>query len=783
MCPFFVFNSNQILFICKLNNPNMRKLLLPFLFFCSFLSEAQTWQNITPQNGAFPITDIQSDSKGNLYVFCPSGIFTSTNQGVNWSKLGKGIFNAFNTINSKSHLSAGSHRLLLINDTIHLFVPYQEYNSNIYNSIYYDKGSNSWKTSNKSMTIDYSSSKIVRTSKLIAYINLGDSKQNYLIYTSDGMKTWNQKSISSNTKSLFVMNNKLFYFNNDTLISTIDGNLVTKNLLRQNNEIEIVNNKISDISIAKNGGVSDSVFFLELDTISFKWKTITRNLLSKPISQNYNSPIKLLKNGWLIAIGQNDPLCLNNSLLSKDFGKTWEKLIFKESVTGYYVNIPFDLINGRLYFMSPYKLMQSSSISNPTDFNYTDPTGFGSQFNYEGEFSISKNFIGSHLKIAFCNSDPLDKRQRWDGTKWNTIPNPKIPTANSVGYKNTTSNYYIWSFNKYLLYTKDEGISWDSLQYPIPKNEDFNVTEIKNIFYAVNSKKVNDTIFVTNDFGKNWIIKTIPTSILTGAAPAFSRLDFKGDTLYLIQNKDNVKKIYSSMDQGSTWDDITYNIPENLYIYQSDDYNEIIDNNNKETICALRNPNKYAYINYRLNRKSKTWDLLDSSKYYFNTSFQMDTSMRINFDKQIINYEFRYQNGNWFNINNIIDKLQKGDTILQNWNFPYLYYNNKGLYVTTNFGLFYTPYPNYVTGLQSENKEIETIKEYSIYPNPTENHIQIKTQETELDFRITDMTGRELENRKNWNTQNAIDITNLESGFYLLKVKGKNETTLKFVKR
>ncbi|MHA7843654.1 MAG: T9SS type A sorting domain-containing protein [Winogradskyella sp.] len=69
--------------------------------------------------------------------------------------------------------------------------------------------------------------------------------------------------------------------------------------------------------------------------------------------------------------------------------------------------------------------------------------------------------------------------------------------------------------------------------------------------------------------------------------------------------------------------------------------------------------------------------------------------------------------------------------------------------------------------------EFEEQKTFSIYPNPTTQYIQLTNIETQEEFIIYDVNGREvLKGVYEPNTQ--INVNNLESGLYYIKLKGKS---------
>jgi len=69
---------------------------------------------------------------------------------------------------------------------------------------------------------------------------------------------------------------------------------------------------------------------------------------------------------------------------------------------------------------------------------------------------------------------------------------------------------------------------------------------------------------------------------------------------------------------------------------------------------------------------------------------------------------------------------------------------------------------------------------FSIYPNPATNFIEIKTDLEYTLFTIIDLTGKTVKTIKN---QSKTDISDLNKGIYLIKIIGRNNTTIqKFVK-
>ncbi len=71
--------------------------------------------------------------------------------------------------------------------------------------------------------------------------------------------------------------------------------------------------------------------------------------------------------------------------------------------------------------------------------------------------------------------------------------------------------------------------------------------------------------------------------------------------------------------------------------------------------------------------------------------------------------------------------------------------------------------------------------ELSLYPNPVADILNIKTKEKVQSASVFDMSGRKIEARV---MDNAVDVTNLEKGTYIINIQTANGTTSeKFIKK
>ena len=75
----------------------------------------------------------------------------------------------------------------------------------------------------------------------------------------------------------------------------------------------------------------------------------------------------------------------------------------------------------------------------------------------------------------------------------------------------------------------------------------------------------------------------------------------------------------------------------------------------------------------------------------------------------------------------------------------------------------------------------------SVYPNPTISNITLKVEDlslNDLKIELFDTNGRQIQSRKVQSTNTFIDLENLPSSTYILKVESENKTikTFKIIK-
>jgi hypothetical protein len=88
--------------------------------------------------------------------------------------------------------------------------------------------------------------------------------------------------------------------------------------------------------------------------------------------------------------------------------------------------------------------------------------------------------------------------------------------------------------------------------------------------------------------------------------------------------------------------------------------------------------------------------------------------------------------------------------------------------------------PSLTTGL---DEAVSTLR-MSVFPNPSNGLFQLELREQEVQYRITDLNGRSVQQGVFSGTLNTIDLSSEPEGVYLLQLLGNNEVrTTRLVKR
>ncbi|MBT2621525.1 T9SS type A sorting domain-containing protein [Chryseobacterium sp. ISL-6] len=175
-------------------------------------------------------------------------------------------------------------------------------------------------------------------------------------------------------------------------------------------------------------------------------------------------------------------------------------------------------------------------------------------------------------------------------------------------------------------------------------------------------------------------------------------------------------------------------------------------------------------------------DIIDGNKFDINSLIPIGgshdyetkiTGTKVEFIFQGINLPFDDANNDGY----VIFKIKVKPTLLAGESFA----NMANIYFDYNFPIETN---NYVTTVQNSLgiKDTEFKTDIAIYPNPVKDVLIFKTSEKLIKIEIYDLAGRIV--RKAFLSENKIDINDLKSGNYIIKVYTKEASnTLKLIKK
>ena len=120
------------------------------------------------------------------------------------------------------------------------------------------------------------------------------------------------------------------------------------------------------------------------------------------------------------------------------------------------------------------------------------------------------------------------------------------------------------------------------------------------------------------------------------------------------------------------------------------------------------------------------------------------------------------------------------------------YPNGTGSFVVSSAQTYYYVCTNHIgSGMkgkiiaQAMSQEEQTLEEWSVYPNPVQNRLNVELQNPNAieSMHIIDMQGRKLRDVEAGNTRD-IDVSSLQDGMYILLIKqGNTAKRMRFIKR
>jgi len=466
-----------------------------------------------------------------------------------------------------------------------------------------------------------------------------------------------------------------------------------------------------------------------------------------------------------IMVSDNQLFASNNNelYLTNDNGINWVKK-----------NIPvnLELITARgdtLYAPSDYGTIYRSYNKGDTWTKLPEDKNLFWASNYYKRIYIHSNgqlFAPSTFGLKISK----DKGENWYS------PNTQSFAPSYCWGVDTFKNRIIASFGDYeagACISDDKGFTWAN-DYPIRSFYDIQVTD--KVTYLCQF----EGFFTSSNNGSTWVKSDIDS------AKFYSSIGYLDSTVLVITDKG----IYKSIDDGKTWQKTLNNgvtnpiiklksnanrlfgVSQDGNIYFSEDksehwikINSLLPNfSNFKNIYCFEDIVVAAGFNDLFISKDNgtTWKSISNGLFYSSYSEITYYNKRLivgGTPVYISNEEFT----KWY-------ELDDGGQMYVNDNKGLAIMNGELFLATRYTGLFKR---NLSEILKVANKEItasEHQKGIGIYPNPVHNILNI-TVEKPLEATIYTITGKEISTHKLTNQQ--IDVSALQSGCYLLKVKNK----------
>lgn len=273
----------------------------------------------------------------------------------------------------------------------------------------------------------------------------------------------------------------------------------------------------------------------------------------------------------------------------------------------------------------------------------------------------------------------------------------------------------------------DEGDTWTKLSTNLTGNQN-NKLEILDVAKS-NSAFIytgyNEKLYVTNNGGVNWVNKTIPDSSGTFEDATMVMVHPKNENIIYVTKSGygNHSKVYKSENNGTTWTNISYNIPN-------------VPANCIQIDIASDSLNYDLYIGtdvgvFYKKDSDLTWQ-------YFGSGLP---------NTQVSDLEIFYPTG----------KLRAG---------------------TYGRGIWETDIARHITPLSTSNIHVYSDK-IQLLENPVQNNINLSfslAETSKIQFNVFDESGRLIktisDKLSKGNSTYSLDISSVSSGIYILGITG-----------
>jgi photosystem II stability/assembly factor-like uncharacterized protein len=495
---------------------------------------------------------------------------------------------------------------------------------------------------------------------------------------------------------------------------------------------------------------------------------------------------------------------------STDHASTWTELIDPT------LDVPI--------FLALKKISNSKIIANDIKGNILVSNDDGLSWSKQSDYFIANSqerFLimdNSILMNVFRNSSYTSDgiiKSTDNGNTWTLSNSGLIPNID-MDY-DSTQNYFHYNFffkhNNVAFYGRqepsqlfrsfNEGSTWDSIA--LPNYSDYLVATVggdENTFFIVTAHDTGSfnqefTFYRTDDYGNTWQIEPSflpldnnPTSVLP------FKIIGRNDTMLTIQknyvpNPDEYK-LYKSIDNGVSWVDESNGIFDNPY--------RTIDFRNDAGSQTFVPIIEFSYSTTKFMAVITTHDSVNYYSTTYDTLYMFDngvwtklnsTGLPADIDMQSL----KYSNGGWilgsnsgvFSSNDDGITWQNSISALTPMSYNNREYTNDGLIlgiditsIDNNSSNTFVASRTYGCWTNSTpvgiSENLRKTNKVLLYPNPTNTNevsLKLEGEHKKCEIEIYDIAGRLLF-RENLNINNSIDLHNLSSGIYILKIKLDN---------
>ena len=338
------------------------------------------------------------------------------------------------------------------------------------------------------------------------------------------------------------------------------------------------------------------------------------------------------------------------------------------------------------------------------------------------------------------------------GTLWSPVTSPVTGNLHRVEFTDTQTGYAVGD-NGTVLKSTDAGQTWQSLNTGTNENLLALSCVATDTLYVAGT---NGLMIKSVDSGVSW------TTLTIGITSEINDISFVNNTEgYFItpdSNSDDIN-FYKTQDGGSQWQSINLNglpnVFKEMYITET---SEIYIGGLADGFLSNDQGSSFVSIHFNdigiINAFDKTTDYIWTAgqDYRMSTTSLGYITAFSTFDNSYYNY---FDDNHFFNSLSFIN-------------------DNIG-FVVGSSGII----QKNITGSNINSIKNMNIDSFTILPNPAKNQVFInlkdKTTSYSVQYRITDLQGKELIPFTVLQTGKAIDVSRLTNGLYLIQVQNQGQ--------